>query len=78
MANIVISKVKKFLSVNCQLFFIALHDPDGEDGKIQGFLDSIGISYTGLKVQAFSLAMNKILSRHIFEKVNIKTPSRYN
>ena len=32
--------------------FLALHGPGGEDGTIQGFLETIGMPYTGSGVQA--------------------------
>ena len=59
---------------NIDLVFIALHGPNGEDGNIQGFLELIGIPYTGSKVLASALGINKILSRQIFEKAKIKVP----
>ena len=61
-------------NVNCQLFFIALHGPYGEDGTIQGFLQSIGIPYTGSGVLASALGMDKIYSRKLFTQTGLKTP----
>ncbi|MBI3282475.1 hypothetical protein HYZ70_00160 [Candidatus Curtissbacteria bacterium] len=52
----------QLLTVNCQLFFIAMHGPNGEDGKVQGFLDLIGVPYTGSGVLASALGMDKIYS----------------
>jgi D-alanine-D-alanine ligase len=46
--------------------FIALHGPDGEDGTVQGFLDVLGIPYTGSKVLASSLAMDKVRAKTMF------------
>lgn len=73
--NIIKTENASFLfENNIDLVFIALHGPNGEDGVIQGFLELIGIPYTGSKVLASALGMNKILSRQIFEKTGIKVP----
>lgn len=61
--------------VNCQLFFIAMHGPYGEDGTIQGFLKLIGIPYTGSGVLASALGMDKISSRKLFTKSGLKVPN---
>src|SRR3954468_20941337 len=39
--------------------FIALHGRFGEDGTVQGALETMGIPYTGSGVAASSLAMDK-------------------
>jgi D-alanine-D-alanine ligase len=46
--------------------FIALHGPDGEDGTVQGFLEVLGIPYTGSKILASSLAMDKVRAKTMF------------
>lgn len=45
---------------------IILHGRLGEDGTIQGLLDSLGIPYQGSGVLGSALAMNKILSKQIY------------
>lgn len=54
--------------------FIALHGKPGEDGTVQGFLETFNIPYTGSGVLASSLAMNKIASKKIFIASGIPTP----
>ncbi|MGA1868309.1 MAG: D-alanine--D-alanine ligase [bacterium] len=54
--------------------FIALHGPYGEDGTIQGLLDIMGIPYTGAHVCASALAMNKLMSKRIFQALELPTP----
>lgn len=54
--------------------FIMLHGSPGEDGTVQGLLEIAGIPYTGSKVLASALAMDKIASKRIFEAVGIPTP----
>lgn len=62
-------------AVKCQLFFVTMHGPFGEDGTIQGFLDLIEVPYTGSKVLASALGMDKIYSRKLFTQVGLKTPN---
>ncbi len=45
---------------------IILHGRMGEDGTIQGFLDSLGIPYQGSGVLGSALAMNKVISKQIY------------
>ena len=54
--------------------FIALHGPNGEDGTIQGFLELLGIPYTGSGVLASALGMDKIYSRRLFVQVGLNVP----
>lgn len=54
---------------------IILHGPYGEDGTIQGFLDLLHIPYQGSGVLGSSVAMNKIISKQLYEKVGLTIPS---
>ncbi|MGB8657945.1 MAG: D-alanine--D-alanine ligase [Candidatus Zixiibacteriota bacterium] len=54
--------------------FLALHGGQGEDGTIQALLDLTGKPYTGSGVLASALAMNKAMSKKIFEREGILTP----
>lgn len=54
--------------------FIALHGPFGEDGRIQGLLDLMGIAYTGSGCAASGLAMDKILSKRVMKQVGVSVP----
>ena len=60
------------------LFFVALHGKGGEDGTIQGFLESINAKYTGSGILASALAMNKIYAKQIFEVSGINVPKTIN
>src|SRR5918994_7933187 len=42
-----------------EIAFLALHGPGGEDGSIQGFLETLGIPYTGSGVRASAIGMHK-------------------
>mgnify|MGYP001241832524 CR=1 FL=1 len=53
---------------------LALHGAYGEDGTIQGTLETLGIPYTGSGVLASSLCMNKDLSKKILRYEGVNTP----
>jgi D-alanine-D-alanine ligase len=54
--------------------FIALHGPWGEDGKIQGVLETFGIPYTGSGVLASALAMDKAMAKFVLAANGIDVP----
>jgi D-alanine-D-alanine ligase len=54
--------------------FICLHGQDGEDGKIQTFLESINLPYTGSGILPSSLGMDKFKCKTIWKAKNISTP----
>ena len=58
----------------CDAAFLALHGSFGEDGVIQGYLETIGIPYTGSGVYASAVAMNKITSKYLFIQNGIPVP----
>lgn len=62
-------------TVNCQLFFIVMHGPFGEDGTIQGFLELFNVPYTGSGVLASALGMDKIYSRLLFTQAGLNVPN---
>ena len=47
--------------------FIALHGVGGEDGMIQGILDSLNIPYTGSGLLASALALDKIQTKRVWQ-----------
>jgi D-alanine-D-alanine ligase len=56
---------------------LALHGRMGEDGKVQGLLEVMGIPYSGSGVLASALAMNKGYARRLFRQHNLATPAGY-
>lgn len=54
--------------------FIALHGPGGEDGTVQGALETIGVSYTGSGVMASALAMDKLRCKQLWIGMGLSTP----
>ena len=65
---------RKLRSANVDCIFNALHGRFGEDGGVQEILDEFEIPYTGSRVAASRLAMDKIASRKIFEQNYIPVP----
>lgn len=59
---------------NIDVAFIALHGEFGEDGRVQEILEDLGIPYTGSRVEASTLGMDKIESKAIFKSRGIPTP----
>ena len=58
-----------------QLAFLSLHGPGGEDGTIQGLLESMGIPYTGSGVAASAIAMNKATTKALLAYHGIPVPA---
>lgn len=56
------------------IVFLALHGEDGENGKVQAAFDLFGIRYTGSGYFGSALAMDKGVSKLLFEKAGIPTP----
>ena len=54
--------------------FVALHGRHGEDGTVQGFLETMGIPYTGSGVLASALAMDKTMAKRVFAAEGVPTP----
>ncbi|ALS02905.1 D-alanine--D-alanine ligase [Enterococcus silesiacus] len=53
------------------IVFPVLHGPNGEDGTIQGFLETIGMPYVGAGVLASANAMDKIMTKYLLQTAGI-------
>jgi D-alanine-D-alanine ligase len=75
------SNKKVIECINSKLFddidivFLGLHGKFGEDGKIQSLLEMRGVNYTGCGVTSSAMAMDKNISKIMFEHFGIPTPS---
>ncbi|MDX1451187.1 MAG: D-alanine--D-alanine ligase [Oleiphilaceae bacterium] len=58
----------------CDRAFLALHGRGGEDGVIQGLLESVGIPYTGSGVMGSAIAMDKLRTKYLWQGMNLPTP----
>ncbi|MBL4609244.1 MAG: D-alanine--D-alanine ligase [Pseudomonas sp.] len=55
--------------------FIALHGRGGEDGSLQGLLESLQLPYTGSGVMASALGMDKLRTKLIWQSLGLSTPA---
>ncbi len=58
----------------CQCCFITLHGRFGEDGTVQGALEMLGIAYTGSGVMASAIAVDKVMTKRIWQADGLSTP----
>lgn len=58
-----------------QRAFIALHGRGGEDGTLQGALETLGVPYTGSGVMASAISMDKWRTKLIWLAHGLPTPS---
>ncbi|MCW5771262.1 MAG: D-alanine--D-alanine ligase [Rhodospirillaceae bacterium] len=54
--------------------FNILHGPFGEDGRVQGLLDMLGIPYTNSGALPSALGMDKAASRAVFKAAGLPMP----
>jgi D-alanine-D-alanine ligase len=69
-----IDAINSNLLNNVDIVFSALHGKWAEDGTIQSLLELRGLKYTGSKVLASALAMDKEMSKLIFRQEGVETP----
>jgi D-alanine-D-alanine ligase len=63
------------LKKSADVAFLALHGTFGEDGRMQSFLEMVGIPYTGSGVLASALAMDKFKTWQFLKSFGIAMPS---
>jgi D-alanine-D-alanine ligase len=54
---------------------VMLHGRGGEDGVVQGLLESVRMPYTGSGVLGSALSMDKLRTKQLWEGVNLPTPA---
>lgn len=64
-------ELEEIRKIKPDLAFIILHGKGGEDGVIQGYLETLKIKYTGCGVLASAIGMNKKFFRWVMEHNNI-------
>ena len=65
--------VNQLKKENIKYCYNILHGTYGEDGTIQGLLDSLNIKYTGENILVSSVCMNKVYTKRIWKSENIPT-----
>ena len=53
--------------------YLAFHGGNGENGEVQGFLDTIRLSYTSPSTESSVIVMNKSLTKTVLEEHGINT-----
>ena len=69
--------IVELISEKIERVVIMLHGRGGEDGAIQGALQTLGIAYSGSGVMGSALAMDKIRSKRIFQAEGLPTAPYY-
>lgn len=59
---------------NLDIALLALHGKYGEDGTIQGTLDTLGVPYTGSDMLSSGICMDKNISKKMIRYEGIQTP----
>jgi D-alanine-D-alanine ligase len=54
--------------------FLALHGPGGEDGRMQGLLDLLGLPYVGTGVLGSAVAMHKGVAKALYAQAGVPAP----
>jgi len=53
--------------------FLAMHGEDGEDGRIQGALELLGVPYQGSGVQASAIGLDKARTKDVYRLAGLPT-----
>lgn len=67
-------ELEKLKEIKPDLAFIIMHGRGGEDGMIQGYLETLGIKYTGSGIMASAIGMNKKFFRWVMAHNDILIP----
>src|SRR5690606_6246332 len=54
--------------------FNVLHGRGGEDGQLQGLLEFMNLPYTGSGVLASALSMDKVMTKLVWQRLELPTP----
>lgn len=60
--------------VGADRVFNVLHGPWGEDGVVQGALETVGLPYTGSGVLGSALAMDKLRTKQVWASLGLPIP----
>jgi len=69
----VIECINSSLFDKTDIIFLGLHGKFGEDGRVQSLLEMRGVKYTGSGITSSSMAMDKDISKILFNYYNIPT-----
>ncbi|MBM3405290.1 MAG: D-alanine--D-alanine ligase, partial [Bacteroidetes bacterium] len=60
--------------ISFDVVFMAIHGTPGEDGKLQGYFDMLGIPYTSCGAISSALTFNKHFCKQVVQSAGILTP----
>ncbi len=60
-------------TVPFDIAFLAFHGLVGEDGQFQGLLETVGVPYTGMRIKASSVFMDKDTTKRFVEGLDVPT-----
>ena len=63
--------VQQLVEQHFERVFIALHGRGGEDGSMQGALQTLGLPYTGSGILGCALAMDKVRTKQIWQALEL-------
>ena len=66
--------IMRLIEGDFDVAFLCLHGKMGEDGTIQGFLETIGLPYTGSGVYSSAVSMNKAKAKALYASAGLPTP----
>lgn len=66
--------LKRLIDEPFDVAFLCMHGKMGEDGTLQGFLETLQIPYTCSGVQASALAMDKAKAKIMYQTYGVPTP----
>ncbi|HSK47591.1 MAG TPA: D-alanine--D-alanine ligase [Coriobacteriia bacterium] len=66
--------IAELSDANAHVVFICLHGRFGEDGTVQGLCELLELPYVGSGVLASALAMDKVMSKHVFAQAGLSSP----
>jgi D-alanine-D-alanine ligase len=66
--------VATFAGTAADVAFICLHGRFGEDGTVQGLCELLGRPYVGSGVLASAMALDKVVSKHMYACAGLATP----
>ncbi len=67
--------IHQLIEQHFERVFIVLHGRGGEDGTIQGVLTHLGLPYTGSRVLASALGMDKLRTKQVWLASGLPTPA---
>ncbi|MCB9729005.1 MAG: D-alanine--D-alanine ligase [Deltaproteobacteria bacterium] len=59
------------MAVAVDVAFVAMHGAEGEDGRVQGALELLGVPYQGSDVAASAVCLDKLRTKQVYEAASL-------